>query len=141
MRRSLFTGKSLRLLRAAAFAAALVPAAASAAEVNFDAQAPGTFLTTQLRFSHGVVFPQGLVVLAHPDARSAPNLGESPYDGEFRRHPVNVSFLAGQATVSTAFRASANLGALWDVTLTAGSYKIQCDPHPGMPGERSFQVV
>ena len=117
MRRSLFTGTTL--FRAAALAAALLPVTAAGAGVDFDAQAPGTFLTTQLRVSHGVSFPNGVVVLALPDAPSAPHGAEAPYDGEFQRRPVDVRFAAAQDQVSIAFRPSQSPGATWDVTLTA----------------------
>lgn len=101
---------SLRQLRAwltlgAAFAGLAATAPAAAVSVGFDTFANGTLVTSQLQASHGVSFPGGVIATTYGGARSAPNVAQPRFDGEFQRHPFEATFATNQNAVTVWFQA------------------------------------
>ena len=92
------------------------PAARAGAEtLTFDTLPAGTLLTEQggVSFGNG-----GLIVEAHAQARSSPNVAIPPLDGEFQRKKVFLVFDEAQTFVSIAVQATpAEYGRAYAVTL------------------------
>jgi len=134
-------------------------ASATTVTVDFDSFGSGVTLTTQVP---GVTFPAptGVQTLARTDARSAPNVGIEPFNGEFARHRFEAVFDGDQNTVklrvkpetsdappSTAtLRAYAAGGSLVDsdsVSMTGGSpwQLLSVGSSTGTPEIRRVELI